>query len=82
MSEGLYHVLINWRECRVLITRRLNDVEDLSRRGWRVDAVFTSFREAMEYAHGRADDEYIVEWYLEDEVEELEKSNIIISAEN
>lgn len=82
MSKGVYHVLINGVECRVLITRREDDVKDLKGRGWEVDAVFTSFKDAIEYAHKRVNDEYIVEWYLEDEIEEVERANAMMAVEN
>ncbi len=64
-----YRVYVNHKEGRVLVSGRDEDL-GLIEEGWRVEFESNNWRNAYEYARDIADaTDYILEWYLEEEVE-------------
>ncbi len=67
----MYRIMINKRIGRVLVTGKESDLELISK-GWKVIKEFEKWRDAYEYARKVADKlDYILEWYLEEEINSL-----------
>ncbi len=72
----MYCVLINEENSRVLVSGK---AEDMKAESWRVDKCFGDWYEAYEHAVDLADTyEYVLEWYVEEQMEAVEKMRIIL----
>ncbi len=72
----MYCVLINEESGRVLVSGK---AEDMKAEAWRIDKCFGDWYEAYEYAVDLADAcEYVLEWYVEEQMEAVEKRRIIL----
>ncbi len=76
----MYCVLVNEETGRVLVSGK---EEDMGLSGWHVDGCFEDWYDAYERAVDIADArEYMLEWYIEEQMEAVEKRQIMLLRPN
>lgn len=61
-------VLVNLPGRRILVTGRPSDVDELKEKGWDVAYEAEDWGDAYEAALLLGEDEFVIEWYLEEEL--------------
>ncbi|MBP1449689.1 MAG: hypothetical protein JZD41_06755 [Thermoproteus sp.] len=61
-------VLVNLPERRILVTGRPSDVDELKEKGWDVAYEAEDWGDAYEVALLLGEEEFVIEWYLEEEL--------------
>ncbi|MFB6491444.1 MAG: hypothetical protein TU35_009490 [Thermoproteus sp. AZ2] len=64
----MYWVLMNEPQKRILVTGNAVEVDELKEAGWDVVYEADSWDEAYEAALELGGEDYLIEWYIEDEV--------------
>lgn len=64
----MYWVLMNEPRKRILVTGSPGEVDELKEAGWDVVYEAESWDEAYEAALELGGEEYLIEWYIEDEI--------------